>query len=110
MIRLAHITEDFVASGGGLPAVISAHLLWQQEMGWKVSLLQTATSNLQVYGDAKLISCPPFYSDNKWKWSPRLSDCVKQMIADGNQIFHLHGLWTAPQAVASKYSFKSGIP
>ena len=109
-MRLIHVTEDFVRSGGGLPAVVASHLAWQKRLGWDVSLLHTGISDVLDGGSCALVSCPPSMVGNRWRWSPELSRSFRTLLMGGADLVHLHGIWMAPQAVASRISHQAGCP
>ena len=108
-MHLLHVTENFTRSGGGQPVVIAGHLVWQTKMGWKVELLHTAADALAVSG-ARLTCCPPSWPGKVWRWSPSLHTCLRRLISGGVDVLHLHGIWTAPQAIASRLGVQYGIP
>jgi len=107
---LVHVTEDFIPSGGGQPAVIADHLAWQVRLGWDVALLHTAAARALMVPGARLTSCPPVWPGQAWRWSPGLQSSLKVLLSRHVDVVHLHGIWTAPQAVASDLARKKGIP
>lgn len=109
-MKLLHVTEDLVRSGGGLPAVIASHAAWQSRAGWDVSIVQTASSGLLDCNGATVWSCPPTKLGKPWRWSPSLSQCIQKIMGKGVDIVHLHGVWTAPQAIASSLAERNNVP
>ncbi len=109
-MRLLHITEDFVRSGGGLPVVIASHLAWQRQMGWQVKLLHTAQEHMPDTAAAQIISCPSAWPGKGWRWSWQLRPRLRELFVGGVDVVHLHGIWTAPQAIGSSLSHRYGVP
>jgi glycosyltransferase involved in cell wall biosynthesis len=110
MSKILHVTDHFSVSSGGMPAVIS-HLCSRGRKSFD------AVELVSVDGDeaAKIskvevtIIHPPFFA-KPWCWSLKLNKLLKTLILSQNPLIHIHGVWMAPQILASKIAYQHGLP
>lgn len=109
--RLICVVEDYTAVAGGVPAVVNQLTQRVAEAGIPVNLLCIKKDNLPIRRGIDLSFVPASRLGKSWGWSPQLKQEVTSMTYYPEPtIFHLHGVWKAPQFLAAKVARRVEIP
>lgn len=110
--KLFSVAEDYSAMAGGVPAVVN-------QLSHRVAMQGHAVHVLYAQGDGIPTSfsrieqhcVTPWKLTSLWKWSPQLRPNIEHLVSlIGPTVFHLHGIWAAPQYVAAKVAAEHSIP
>jgi glycosyltransferase involved in cell wall biosynthesis len=115
MVRpsIFHVAEDMNVLSGGVPAVVRQLSRRVSELGYDLSLAHVSGDASDLGDIATIIKCVPHGFLRAWGHSPELASCLKGSTTSRKQnyaLFHIHGVWKAPQALAARYSANSSIP
>jgi len=112
-LRLVFVVDDIAPISGGVPAVVRQLSLRVAEQGATVQLvyahgeLDDLTQNLEGF------AFRPHGLGRMWSWGAQLSKGVAQLsqnVGSGPTLFHLHGIWAAPQYFAARAAHANGVP
>jgi len=111
-----HIAEDLAAVSGGVPAVVRqlTGLLVERYADVAVQVAHATGERDGFPSPVDVFSFPPSGLGGFWKWCDSLPvgmlDLAKGSEAVGSAVFHVHGVWSAPQYFAAKAAHKAGAP
>jgi glycosyltransferase involved in cell wall biosynthesis len=109
--RLVCVLEDYSAVAGGVPAVVNQLSHRVAEQGNPVHLLYLRGGGMPSSSGIELNCIPSTGLGSSWGWSPHLRRNLDRLaLLSGPTVFHLHGIWTAPQFVAAKVARERSIP
>lgn len=111
-LRLVYAFEDYSAIAGGVPAVVNQLAQRMAERGNPVHLLYVKGKNQpSSSGVIKQSYIPSIGPGSSWGWSPQLRREARRLAGFSDPtVFHLHGIWAAPQYVAAKVARDHSIP
>lgn len=110
--RVVYAFEDYSAIAGGVPAVVNQLSQRMAERGNPVHLLYVKGKNQPSSSGVIKQSCIPSTGPgSSWGWSPQLRrETLRLATCSDQTVFHLHGIWAAPQYVAAKVARDRSIP
>jgi glycosyltransferase involved in cell wall biosynthesis len=109
-MNVLHVLEDFVHTGGGLPAVVFDHIGWQRRHGWNARLLHTGVNEVIECAAGVALQSPPNWLGKVWRWSPQLKPSLSKLLSSETDVMHIHGIWMAPQYIASQLAYERAVP
>lgn len=112
-LRVVHVVEDLAKIAGGVPAVVrqlSDHL---SRSGIPTQIIH-ATGDSGAFPDGvEVFNFPPTSLGRVWSWGQGMREGItrnaKASFGD-TPVFHLHGVWSAPQYLAAQIAHKAGVP
>ena len=110
---IIHVAEDMDVLAGGVPAVVRQLSKRLSELGYELTLAHVSGDASDLGDIATIIKCVPHGFLRSWRHSPELASCLEDSTPIREQtdsLFHIHGVWKAPQVMAARYSAKSSIP
>jgi len=113
ILRVVHIAEEVSEIAGGVPAVVFqlSKRLAARGITTQVAFAKGTSDFLPAGIDS--FAFPPSVLGRLWSWSYRLqTDVVKLTTRQDHDwpVFHIHGIWSAPQYFASRAADLSGVP
>jgi glycosyltransferase involved in cell wall biosynthesis len=109
--RLVLVAEDQSAVAGGVPAVV--HQLAQQANRARIPTdLVVARGQAEACSDGvRIHRVTPYGVGKRWGWNPTLHAKFRALAAHNTPaVFHLHGVWGAPQLLAARAAFQLRTP
>jgi glycosyltransferase involved in cell wall biosynthesis len=110
-LRITHITADHSEASGGVARVVDQ--LARRTSGY-LSDTEIICINPDPMPPADGVRLNKYLPDSglqSWGWSKALSERLRILAEDqDNRIFHIHGVWLAPQYIASKIAYRYNIP
>jgi len=113
MLRVVHVAEEVSEIAGGIPAVVYqlSKRLAERGITTQVAYAKGTPDFLPAGMDS--FAFPPAVLGRSWSWSYRLQTDVVKLTTRQNHdwpVFHIHGIWSAPQYFASRAANLSGVP
>ena len=112
-LRVVHIAEDMARIAGGVPAVVT-------QLTQKLENISVSTQIIHATGDIdnlllshRALKLPPSKIGKPWFYSPELRNglSTQSLIVEGKStVFHIHGIWSAPQYYAAEVAYQKGVP
>ena len=110
MNRIAHITDFYSVPTGGATAVVN-------QLSRRLIPFFKRTEIICVRGDAmpsengiNVFNINPVWWGKTWGWSSELKQKIDSLAETSDFIFHIHGVWMAPQWLAANRAAKKNIP
>jgi len=102
LLNIAHITDHYSAASGGVAAVI-------KQLSCSLSSYCDCTEILCVRGNpippgpkVHVLNITPLWWAKPWGWNPEIKRHILSLVSrDPKMIFHIHGLWMAPQWITA---------
>jgi glycosyltransferase involved in cell wall biosynthesis len=110
---IVHVAEDMDVLAGGVPAVVRQLSRRLSELGYDLTLAHVSGDASDLGDIANIIKSVPHGFLRSWGHSPELEICLKDSTTFQKQncaLFHIHGVWKAPQALAAIYSANLSLP
>jgi len=108
--RIVHITENYLGSNPGVTTSIVRLSDYLEKNGWHNIIPIAGELKAQIAKGVEIKTFPVRIWGRKWRYSPGMKDFFKLTSATPSSIFHLHGVWFAPQLLAAKVSSHQIIP
>lgn len=108
-----HIVEDMQVLSGGVPAVVRQLTRRLSSSGHKTSVTYCLGDASDLNDISRTVCYPPSGSLSSWSHSPGLDAALSNLSSsDNNQssIYHIHGIWKAPQILAARSCHRSSVP
>jgi glycosyltransferase involved in cell wall biosynthesis len=108
--RVAHVTDHYSAASGGVATVVDQ--LTRQVMPHcrEISIVCVRGNPLPAPLGVSVTNVAPVWWANSWGWSPQLRAALLKLTAQKGTIFHIHGVWMAPQWLAATMANRHGVP
>lgn len=110
---ITHVAEDMNVLAGGVPAVVRQLSRRLAERGYELSLTHVNGDASDLDDIVNISKCVPHGPLRSWGHSLELENCFGKRIftkQDECTLFHIHGVWKAPQILAAKYCANSSVP
>lgn len=107
------VAEDITAISGGVPAVVKQLSERLTTESWKVTVISAIGSKDDISAPVTVDVYPPGQTilTKTWKWNSSLKDKIIDLAnLKNNHIFHIHGIWSAPQYFAAKIAHNKSLP
>lgn len=112
-LKVVHIAENMAKMAGGVPAVVSQLAPRLSNIGVSTQIIH-ATGDLGVsFLKHGILKFPPSKIGKPWSYSAELKKglSVQGISVEGRStVFHIHGVWSAPQYYAAKVAYREGVP
>ena len=113
-MKILHITDSLLKSGGGVAQVVNGLANAQTKLGHDVNVIasRNAGKKDEVFRpeEAKVSISGQDNLGKIWKsHSPEVRHNIKENII-GTDIVHIHGIWHYPAFLGSKLAYKGKIP
>jgi glycosyltransferase involved in cell wall biosynthesis len=111
--NIVHFAEDMAESTGGIPAVVKALSLKSTSFSEAVSIFHAKGEFCDSSNKVRVYASSPSFIGKSWSWSPSLvKDICSLSISSWPSplIFHIHGVWSAPQYFASRIAYSEKVP
>lgn len=111
-LRVAHVVEDLSALSGGVPAVVRQLSEKLADCGVPVQIVHATGDPGELPAGVEVIRFPPAGLGRVWSWAPGLRESFARLATPpgSNQpVFHIHGVWTAPQYIAARTAHSAGV-
>ena len=110
---IIHVAEDMDVLAGGVPSVVRQLSRRLSEIGYGLTITHVSGDASDLADIANIHRCVPHGYLRSWGHSPELESSLYDIVTSQNEkstLFHIHGIWKAPQILAAKYSLNSSIP
>lgn len=109
--RLVHVAEDFSKASGGVPAVVYELSGKMAKNGIETHVVCSHYEPMQPALDVELHYVPPTGIGRYWYWGKGMLNELEDLSRSSDSaIFHIHGVWSAPQYLASKVAYAEKLP
>lgn len=109
--RLVCISEDHSVVAGGVPAVVDQLSCRIAGCGIPVNQIHVKSGGIPSRSGVEADCIVPSKLAASWGWSPRLRESMIRMSTfSESAVFHLHGIWAAPQFVGATVAKERSIP
>lgn len=110
-IRLVCISEDHSVVAGGVPAVVDQLSSRVAGCGIPVNQIHVRSGGMPSRNGVQADCIVPSRLGASWGWSPQLREGIIRMSTfPESALFHLHGIWAAPQYVGATVAKEKSIP
>src|SRR5687768_6935537 len=113
LLRAVHVAEEVARVAGGVPAVVrqlSERLL---QNGARVQVVHANGDPSELPLGVESRSFPPTGIGRTWYWGRGLQEGLAQLATASSgdaPVFHLHGVWSAPQYFAARAAHRASVP
>ena len=110
-LRLVCISEDHSVIAGGVPAVVDQLSYRVAGCGIPVNQIHVRSGGMPSRKGVEADCVVPSRLGASWGWSPQLRENIIRMSTFSESVlFHLHGIWAAPQYVGATVAKERSIP
>jgi glycosyltransferase involved in cell wall biosynthesis len=112
-LRVVHVAEDVSALAGGVPAVVRQLSERLARRGIAVQIAHATGDPGELSAGVEVFTFPPMGLGRAWSWGDNLRAGLARLAAPVNgirTIFHIHGVWAAPQYFAARVAHAAGTP
>lgn len=112
LFSLINITEQYSAAAGGVAAMVRQLSKSIAFHGNAVHVISSSGTGMPDSSNEFALHLSfPSRLGSLWDWSTSLNQHIKCMASlDGSKIFHIHGIWMAPQYLAANAASLNSIP
>lgn len=107
--KVLHIPEDFSAMNTGVTTAIKELTSNVRADDLRHCILAPDNSPVQVAGDVAVEKYRECAVGRGWRWSPEFSPALRRLTTQ-ECIYHVHGLWMAPQIIAARNAVRQEVP
>jgi len=113
--RVVFIAEDLSAVAGGVPAVVRQLSRRIVEQRIDVDVVYAMGGAEDLPDSVSTIACPPDGLGRGWGWGKRLRSTLgsvakRRKTETSSPVFHIHGIWAAPQYFAARAAHRNNLP
>jgi glycosyltransferase involved in cell wall biosynthesis len=109
-LQVVHVVEDMSSVSGGVAAVVAMLTEEMSRDGVRNVVVCVRSNSAELHGSVTLMTLAPTNYWMGWGYSEELATTLERLSTQKNTIFHIHGVWKAPQFIAAKYAVKNGAP
>lgn len=112
-LKVVHVAEDVSAIAGGVPAVVQQLSRHLAASGASVQIVHAQGNPGELPASMRAWVYPPEGIGRIWSWGGGLKKGITELTSPtmgSAPVFHLHGVWSAPQYFAARAAHKSGTP
>lgn len=112
-IRVVLVAEDVARTSGGVPAVVHQLTERLSQNGFLVQIAHATGDPGELPAGVEVFTFPPTGLRRSWSWGCGLREGVARLAAASNgvpPVFHVHGVWSAPQYFAARAAHEAGVP
>lgn len=110
MPHIFHVTEDHSPANTGVTEVITQLTRYLAGQGWPTTVLTAGKGVTPVPEGVGLAEFPLRPGGRIWRYPDKLGACLQEIKRDMGNIFHLHGVWGAPQWLAARAAVRQKVP
>lgn len=110
---VVQVAEDVSGVAGGVPAVVRQLSERMMGQGMSVQVVHATGDSSELPAGLESFSFPPSGLGAVWSWGRGLRTGVANLAArseKGQSVFHVHGVWSAPQYFAANAAHMAEIP
>lgn len=111
-LRVLHVAEDMARMAGGVPAVVHQLSERLSRNGIRVQIAHASGDSGEL-PPGVAFSYPPAGLGRLWSWGAGLQEGLARLAMSSNgdaPVFHVHGVWSAPQYFAARAAHQASIP
>ena len=111
-LRVTHVARSLSVLDGGVSAVVRQLSEKLAHCGIPVQIVHATGDPGELPAGVEVFTFPPTGLGRVWSWAPGLRESIAQLAAPpgSNQpIFHIHGVWAAPQYIAARAAYSAGV-
>jgi len=108
-----HVAADIAPVSGGVPAVVRRLSEKLAACGIPVQIAFATGDPGPLHPGIELCKFPASGAAAAWAWGPGLRSGLAGLAARSDNcrpVFHIHGVWAAPQYFAAGYAHSAGVP
>lgn len=113
-MQIVHITHDMDPLSGGIPAVVRqlSEQLHSTEWPLKNSVIYANGGDVDTPYFHQAYSHPPHRLTKHWCLGPGLIESISSYVnsGHGDTLFHIHGVWSAPQYYGARLAKQGRVP
>ena len=112
-LRVVHIAEDMARIAGGVPAVVSQLTRKLENVGVSNQIIHATGDIDDSLLSHRALKFPPSKIGKPWSYSPELRNGLSAQTLRVEReftVFHIHGVWSAPQYYAAEVAYQKGVP
>jgi glycosyltransferase involved in cell wall biosynthesis len=108
--HIFHVTEDHSPANTGVTEVITQLSRYLTGQGWPTTVLTAGKAVTPVPAGVGLVEFPIRPAGRIWRYPDKLKAFLQEIKRDMGNIFHLHGVWGAPQWLAARAAVRQKVP
>lgn len=108
--HIYNITDNHSPSHPGVTAVVTQLTRYLARQGWPTTILAAGAALTAAAEGVQLVEFPLRQGGQSWRYPVKMGDYFKGLNAHSGSLFHLHGVWGAPQWLAARAAVRQGIP
>lgn len=112
-LRVVHVAEDVARIAGGVPAVVRQLTERLSRNDIPVQIIHATGDPGELPAGVEVFTYPPTGLGHLWSWGHGLREGVARLAVSSNgdaPVFHVHGVWSAPQYFAARAAHQAGVP
>jgi len=108
--QIYHVTDNHSPSHPGVTAVITQLTRFLAGQGWSTTVLAAGKALTPVPEGVGLVEFPLRPGGRTWRYPDKLKPYLQKIKKASGNIFHLHGVWGAPQWLAARAAVHQKVP
>jgi glycosyltransferase involved in cell wall biosynthesis len=108
--HIYHITDNHSPANPGITGTITPIVRYLAEQGWPTTVLAAGEPLTPVPKGVGINAFPIMPGGQIWRYPERMGAYLANLAALPGNIFHLHGVWMAPQWLAARVAYRHGVP
>lgn len=109
-MRVVHVVEELSTAQTGITTFATQLSRYLVRTGFDVHLVSVGGADVELPEEVQLSLAPSSFVGRPYNWSPQLRRLIRRATDSSNSVVHIHGLWKAPQRIASEVGRKRAIP
>lgn len=108
--HIFYVTDTHSPANFGVTAILNQYAAYFRRQGWPITVLTAGAAGTPVPPGVELREFPLFPGGRSWHYSAKLAAYLQGLNQGSGAIFHLHGVWGAPQWLAARTAVRRGLP
>ena len=110
-LHIIHITEDFSDKNFGVTKAMEEIIDATSHLFRHSIVTVNNMTDTKTMTDVEVHAAEQKLYGEVWKYSPDILTILKKINGSNKKVvYHIHGIWMAPQLIAATYGVSKGIP
>jgi len=109
-VHIYHVTDNHSPANPGVTGTITPIVKYLAEQGWPTTVLAAGEALTPVPRGVGVDAFPIIPGGQIWRYPEGMGAHLAILAALPGNIFHLHGVWMAPQWLAARVAYRHGVP
>lgn len=108
--HIFHLTDNYSPTHTGVTETITQISRYLASQGWPATVLAAGRALTPAPEGVGLLEFPLAPGGQTWRYPRNLGAYLSRIKENASPVFHLHGVWGAPQWLAARHAARRGFP